>query len=182
MADLSRAMRGRAWKLGDSVDTGQLASTGVRVSDDPKANLKANCLRGRRPEFNEQVQEGDIIVAGTNFGCGSSRAMGIWALQACGIQAVLAESVSRLCLRNGVAQGLLTFNAPGITTLVEDGDEVEIDYQGGAIRNLRTGRSLPLRKLPATVEAIYESGGIHQVIAKRLAAEGILPPAPVAAS
>ena len=109
MPDLSQTMRGRVWKLGDSVDTGQLAGGGIRVSDDPMANLKANCLRGTRPEFPEQVQPGDIIVAGSNFGCGSSRSTGVVALKACGIQAVVAESIARLYLRNGVAQGLLTF-------------------------------------------------------------------------
>src|SRR5436189_2087235 len=109
MPDLSIPMRGRVWKLGDSIDTGQLAGAGVRVSDDPMANLKANCLRTARPEFNEQVQPGDVIVAGTNFGLGSSRSVGVVALQACGIAAVVAESVSRLYRRNGVAQGLPTF-------------------------------------------------------------------------
>lgn len=177
MPKLANRIRGRVWKLGDSVDTGQLAGGGVRVSDDPKENLKANCLTTLRPEFHEQVQPGDIIVAGGNFGCGSSRAMGIWALQACGIAAVLAESVSRLCMRNSVAQGLLAFNVPGITGLVEDGDQLEVDYEAGVARNVSTGKELSLRRFTPTVEHIYEAGGIHQVIADRLAAEGITPPA-----
>jgi 3-isopropylmalate dehydratase small subunit len=179
MPKLAIVIRGRVWKLGDSVDTGQLAGGGVRVSDDPMENLKANCLRTLRPEFAAEVQPGDIIVAGTNFGAGSSRATGVVAVQACGIQAVVAESVARLYLRNSVAQGLLTFPVPGITAIVEDGDQLEIDYEADVARNVRTGRTVAVRRFPPTVEQIYELGGIHQVIAQRLAREGVLPPAPV---
>lgn len=177
MIDLNQLIRGRVWKFGDSVDTNQLAGGGRRVSDDPMANLKANCLRNLRPEFPEQVQPGDIIVAGANFGCGSSRPTGVVALKACGVPAVVAESIARLYFRNGVAQGLLTFPAPGVTSIVEDGDEIEIDYAAGVARNPRTGAAVALRRFPPTVEKIYRLGGIHQLIAERLASEGIFPPA-----
>lgn len=176
MPDLAKSIRGRVWKLGDSIDTNQLAGGGIRISDDPMVNLKANCLRTLRPDFPEQVQPGDIIVAGANFGCGSSRPTGVVALKACGVQAVVAESIARLYFRNGVAQGLLTFPAPGITSIVEDGDEIEIDYGKGVARNLRSGKEVSLRRFPPTVENIYASGGIQKVIAERLAAEGIAPP------
>ena len=168
-------MRGRVWKLGDSIDTGQLAGAGVRVSDDPMENLKANCLRTARPEFNEQVQKGDIIVAGANFGLGSSRSVGVVALQACGIAAVVAESISRLYRRNGVAQGLPTFAVKGITQAFEDGDQIEVDYAAGKVRNLTRGSELDLPRYPDAVEQIYESGGIYFTIAKRLDAEGVVP-------
>jgi len=173
--DLANALRGRVWKFGDSIDTNQLAGGGIRVSDDPIVNLKANCLRTLRPDFPEQVQPGDIIVAGANFGCGSSRPTGVVALKACGIQAVVAESIARLYFRNGVAQGLLTFPAPGITGIVEDGDEIEIDYERGVARNVQSGKEVSLRRFPPTVENIYASGGIQKVIADRLAAEGFVP-------
>jgi len=177
MPDLSQPFRGRVWKLGDSVDTGQLAPGGPRlVPDDPIADMKAKCLRTLRPEFSQQVQPGDIIVAGENFGCGSSRSTGVVAVKACGIQAVVAESVSRLYLRNGVAQGLLTLNLPGVTAMADDGDELEIDYPAGVARNLTKGTELPLRRYPATVERIYGLGGIYRLIGERLAAEGIRPP------
>ncbi len=176
MPDLSSHFRGRVWKFGDSVDTGQLAGGGVRVSDDPMENLKANCLRATRPEFNEQVQPGDIVIAGANFGLGSSRPIGVTALQACGIAAVLAESISRLYRRNSVAQGLLAFSLPGVTEAFEDGDEAEIDYQAGKVRNLTRGNELALPQYPPNVEEIYEAGGIYYSIAKRLDAEGVRPP------
>jgi 3-isopropylmalate/(R)-2-methylmalate dehydratase small subunit len=176
VADLQRPMRGRVWKFGDSIDTGQLAGDGVKVSDDPKENLKANCLRSTRPEFNEQVQPGDIMVAGTNFGLGSSRSIGVEAVMACGIASVVVETVSRLYRRNSVAQGLPLFGVTGITQLVEDGDEIEVDYPAGKVRNITRGGELDLPKYPSVVEQIYESGGIYYTIAKRLDAEGIVPP------
>jgi 3-isopropylmalate/(R)-2-methylmalate dehydratase small subunit len=176
VADLQRLMQGRVWKFGDSIDTGQLAGDGVKVSDDPKENLKANCMRATRPEFNEQVQEGDIIVAGTNFGLGSSRSIGVEAVMACGIAAAVVESVSRLYRRNCVAQGLPLFAVVGITELFDDGDQIEIDYASGKVRNLTNGGELDLPKYPSVVEQIYEAGGIYYTIAKRLDAEGIVPP------
>jgi len=176
MPSLFARMRGRVWKVGDSIDTNQLAGGGVVVSDDPLENLKANCLRTARPEFPDQVRPGDILVAGANFGCGSHRQTAVEALQLCGIQAVLAESVARIHLRNSIALALPTFVVPGIAAFVEDGQELEIDYAGGTVRNATAGGTLPLGRLPESVERIYELGGLYPVIADRLAREGIVPP------
>ena len=176
MPDLRTAFRGRVWKFGDSIDTGQLAGGGVRVSDDPMENLKANCLRSTRPEFNEQVQPGDILVAGSNFGLGSSRPTGVVAVQACSVAAVLADSISRLYRRNSVAQGLLAFAVPGISSAFDDGDEAEVDYASRKVRNLTRGTEMELSAFPSSVEEIYESGGIYFSIAQRLEKEGISPP------
>ena len=175
MSNLQARMRGKVWKFGDSVDTNQLAGGGIEASSDPDENLKANCLRILRPEFPMQVKQGDILVTGTNFGCGSSRQTAVQALQLCGIQAVLAESVARIHKRNSIAMALPTFIVPGITQLAADGDELEVDYPAGVVRNLTSGRELPLTRFPHTVEQIYELGGICQVIADKLAGQGVLP-------
>jgi len=171
------AIRGKVWKFGDSVDTTQMAGGGIRVSDDAKENLRANCLRGIRPDFTENVKPGDIVVAGANFGCGSSRQTAVEALQHCGVTAVLAETVARIHMRNSIALALPTFVVPGISEMVHDGDEIVVDYPRMIVRNLTTEQSLPLRRFPETVEQIYEAGGISQVIAKKLAGRGITPPA-----
>lgn len=175
MSDIHAPIRGKAWKFGDSVDTNQLAVTGFQSSGDPKENLKANCLRVLRPEFPREVAAGDLLVAGKNFGCGSSRQSAVQALQACGIGAVLAESVARIHMRNSIALALPTFVVPGITELVADGDQLEIDYAASIVRDLTAGRELPLTRFPKTVEQIYELGGILQVIAKKLAGQGVVP-------
>lgn len=180
MSDLYEVIRGRVWKFGDSVDTNQLGGVtgntgGIQVSSDPKENMKANCLRSLRPEFPLGVRPGDVLVAGHNFGCGSSRQSAVMALQACGIQAVIAESVARIHRRNSIALAFPTFVVPGITQLVADGEQLEIDYGACLVRNPASRSELPLARFPESVEKIYELGGIFQVIANRLAAQGITP-------
>jgi 3-isopropylmalate/(R)-2-methylmalate dehydratase small subunit len=180
MSDLNAVLRGRVWKFGDSVDTNQLAGGGLAAKS-YEEGLRINCLRGLRPDFNDEVRPGDIVVAGTNFGCGSSRQSAVQALQCCGISVVLAESVARIHRRNSIALGLPTFALPGIAALVDEGDEIEVDYPAGIVRNATHDTQLSLPRLPASVEEIYEAGGLVHVIARRLAVQGIVPPAvPVA--
>jgi 3-isopropylmalate/(R)-2-methylmalate dehydratase small subunit len=186
MSTLSEPLQGKAWKFGDSISTNQIGGGGGRAmrntpAEERRAAMKANCLRAARPEFPENVKDGDILVAGSNFGNGSSSPGAVEALQACGLQALVAESISRLLLRTCVAKGLPAFNAPGITEIIEDGEELRVDYVGGTISNPKTGKQVVLKKLPPTVEQIYEAGGIQQVIGQRLAAEGVLPPTPIVA-
>lgn len=173
MRDIHKVIRGRVWKFGDSVDTSQLARGGSQIA--PNENMKENCLRALRPEFSQQVKAGDLLIAGKNFGCGSSRQTAVQALQACGIQAVLAESVARIYRRNSIALALPTFVVPGVTELAADGDRLEIDYAGGVVRNLTSGGELRLPRFPRSVELIYELGGIAQVIVEKLARQGIMP-------
>ncbi len=174
MASIFAPLQGRVWKFGDSVDTNQLAST-QSGDGDIRDWLRNNCLHNLRPEFPRDVAAGDIVVAGGNFGCGSSRQTAVQALQYCGVAAVLAESVARIFRRNSIALALPTFVVPGISAAVEDGDRLEIDYPGRVVRNLRSGRELAIPALPASVEQIYQHGGIAQVIGQRLAAMGIVP-------
>ena len=186
MSKLSEPMQGRVWKFGDSISTNQIGGGGGRAMrnmppEERRAAMKANCLRAARPEFSDNVKDGDILVAGSNFGNGSSSPGAVEALQACGLQALVAESISRLLLRTCVAKGLPAFNSPGITDIIEDGEELLVDYEAGLISNPKSGKQVTLKRLPPTVEQIYEAGGIQQVIGKRLAAEGVLPPTPVAA-
>jgi 3-isopropylmalate/(R)-2-methylmalate dehydratase small subunit len=144
------------------------------------AMLKSNCLTSVRPEFSQEVREGDVLVAGTNFGNGSSSPGAVEALIACGLGALVAESISRLLMRTCIAKGLPAFAAPGISEAVKDGGQIVIDYHAGTVSNPETGAKVTIRKFPPTVEQIYEAGGIQQVIARRLEAEGIRPGASVA--
>ena len=173
MSELMQPLRGRVWKFGDSVDTDQLlgAGAGQVVTD----NLKAYCLRALRPEFADEVQKGDVLVAGANFGCGSSRQTAVQALQECGIAAVLAVSFARIYRRNSIALALPSFAVPDITRFAADGERLEIDYPARVVRNLTAGGELKLTALPASVEEIYRLGGIFHVIANRLASQGVVP-------
>jgi 3-isopropylmalate/(R)-2-methylmalate dehydratase small subunit len=174
MVDLDRIVRGRVWKFGDSVDTNQLAGGGLRGTSGSDT-LRINCLRGLRPEFPEEVRPGDVLVAGENFGCGSSRETAVEAMQLCGIGAVVAESVARIHRRNSIALALPTYSIRGITSLVEDGGEIEIDYRSRVIRNVTSGGELLLPHFSESVEEIYAEGGISEVIRAKLARAGIVP-------
>jgi 3-isopropylmalate/(R)-2-methylmalate dehydratase small subunit len=175
MTSLNVVARGRVWTVGDSIDTTQLAGGGLRGSTQTET-LRINCLRGVHPEFTEGVKPGDILVAGTNFGCGSSRQTAVEALQICGIAAVLCESVARIHGRNSIAKGLPTYVVSGISAAVDEG--VEVDYPAGLVRVLTKGTTLSIPKFPRSVEDIYESGGLVPMLGKRLAAQGIIAPLP----
>ena len=135
---------GRVWKFGDRIST-DLMMPGHRVLANPDLSIKEAakfCMEANRPGWAEcEVQPGDILVAGINFGCGSSR-NGSQSLKALGITVVLAESVSRIHLRNAVNIGLPTLVAPGITEFVEDGQSLEVNIVTGEIKNLEIGSTL----------------------------------------
>jgi len=171
---LDRVMRGRVWKFGDSVDTNQLAGVPNAKSME---DIRAGCLVGLRPEFPTEAKPGDILVAGANFGAGSSRQSAVEVLLHIGIQAVLAESVGRIYYRNSMALGLPVFIAPGISKIVEDGEELEIDYAAGTARNPATGAQVSFGRYAPSIERVFEVGGLANLIAQRLAEQGITPPA-----
>jgi 3-isopropylmalate/(R)-2-methylmalate dehydratase small subunit len=171
MSSLEQVFRGRVWKFGDSVDTSSMAP-GSLAGPTMRRVMRDYCLRGIRPDFNAEVQPGDLIVAGLNFGCGSSRQSAVEALQECGVAVVLAESVARIHRRNSIALGLPTFAVPGITALVGEGDEIQIDYPGRRVLD-SSGRPLAaLPAFPASVERVYEAGGLSNVIRHRLVERG----------
>ena len=165
-SNINRVMRGRAWTFGDSVETDIIYPFYLYPSLE---EVKKHTMEALRPEFAQEVKEGDIVVAGRNFGCGSSRPATV--LREVGVAAIIAESTSRLLLRNNVAQAIPTFVAPGITGIVENGDELEIDYPQGIARNPRTGAQVALTKYPPMIEQIYEAGGMLEYARRRFIAE-----------
>ena len=135
---------GRVWKFGDRIST-DFMMPGHRVLANPDLSIAEAakfCMEANRPGWAEnEVKPGDIIVAGINFGCGSSR-NGSQSLKALGISVVLAESVSRIHLRNAVNTGLPTLVAPGITDFVEEGQRLKVDIVSGTVTNLDIGGSM----------------------------------------
>lgn len=135
---------GRVWKFGDHIST-DFMMPGHRVLANPDlsvAEAAKFCMEANRPGWAEdEEQPGDILVAGINFGCGSSR-NGSQSLNALKIAVVLAESVSRIHLRNAVNTGLPTLVAPGISDFVEEGQRLEVNITSGEVRNLDTGAVL----------------------------------------
>src|ERR1700749_2754049 len=149
---------GRCWKFGDNIPTDVLTPPPVMFKT-PKG-MAAFVLETVTPEFPKQVQPGDILVAGRNFGCSSGRALAAKALQATGIGAVVAELFSRTFYRNGHEIGLPLLEAPGVHALVNDGDRLRVDIRAGTLENLTSGKSLQSKAPSAFLLEMLEAGGL----------------------
>lgn len=165
-ARLSQVLRGRVWKFGDSIETDAI---NPYYRYPTMEELKLHTMEAYRPEFPQQVKPGDILVAGRNFGCGSSRPGLV--LREVGIVAIIAESVARLFLRNSIARAIPIFMAPGITSIVEDGESLEVDYPNCIVRNPASGASVPLRAFPPLIEEIFAAGGLPEYAYQRYVRE-----------
>jgi 3-isopropylmalate/(R)-2-methylmalate dehydratase small subunit len=160
--DVTAVVRGRAWKFGDSIETDAINPYYLYPAME---DLKQHTMEAYRPEFAKQVKPGDILVAGRNFGCGSSRPGLV--LREVGITAIVVESVSRLFLRNSIARAIPIFLAPGITGIVDDGATVEVDYPAGIVHNADTGARVSLRRFPPLIEQILRVGGLPEFARER---------------
>ena len=167
--DLNRPIRGRVWKFGDSIETDAI---NPYYRYPTMEELKQHTMEAYRPEFPQQVRPGDLIVAGRNFGCGSSRPGLV--LREVGVAAILAETVSRLFLRNSIARAIPIFMAPGVTGIVQDGEALEVDYPQGVVRNPATGATVALRKFPPLIERIFQCGGLPEFARERYLKEAEL--------
>lgn len=167
--DFNRVIRGSVWKFGDSIETDAI---NPYYRYPTMEELKQHTMEVYRPEFPKEVRPGDILVAGRNFGCGSSRPGLV--LREVGIAAIVAESVARLFLRNSISRAIPIFVAPGVTNIVEDRGMLEVDYPAGIVRNPGNGASAPLRKYPPAIEQIFECGGLPQYAYERYLRESAL--------
>ena len=149
---------GRAWKFGDDIDTDVIIQGKYLVINDPE-ELAKHVFENIRPEFPKKVKEGDFVVAGENFGCGSSREHAPLALKACKIEAVVAKSYARIFFRNAVNIGLKVLECKE-TDKIDDGDELEIDYDKNLIVNKTKGETYPFNPIPDFLSEIIEKGGL----------------------
>ncbi len=149
---------GRAWKFGDDIDTDVIIQGKYLVINEPE-ELAKHVFENLRPEFASEVREGDFVVAGENFGCGSSREHAPLALKATGIEAVIAKSYARIFFRNAINIGLKVLECKD-TDKIEDGDELEVDYEKGEIYNRTKGEAYPINPLPDFLKEILEKGGL----------------------
>ena len=152
-------IEGRVWTLGRDVDTDQIISGKYLTIIDPNI-LKTKVLEIGLPEFASQCRPGDILVAGENFGSGSSREHAPQALRAAGVGAIVADSFARIFFRNAINLGLPTIEAPGARALFETGDIARIEMRQGRLTNLRTGRALSFPSLPPHLIDLLVAGGL----------------------
>ncbi len=152
-------MKGKAWKFGNDVDTDLILPGRYLVLRDPE-DLAAHVMEGADPEFSKKVKSGDIIVGGTNFGCGSSREHAPIAIKGAGISVVVAESFARIFYRNSINIGLPLIEIKDISKHVSEGDELEIDMEKGILKNLNTNEEFEIKGLPEFMLEILNEGGL----------------------
>jgi 3-isopropylmalate/(R)-2-methylmalate dehydratase small subunit len=150
---------GRVWKFGDNINTDEIIPGRFNITTDPKA-LAEHCFCELRPDFPTQVRSGDIIIAGDNFGTGSSREHAPIAIKAAGIRAVIAQSFARIFYRNAINVGLPVILSEGVAAAVNEDDRLEVDLEKFLLKNAETGKTIPLQLLPPFVFKIFKAGGI----------------------
>lgn len=151
-------IRGKAHIFGDDVNTDDIIAAKYLVSTDEK-ELGSHCMESINPDFCRKVAEGDIIVAGKNFGCGSSREHAPLAIKGCGVRAVIAKSFAAIFFRNAINIGL-PFLELQETGSIAEGDELEIDLSTGVIRNVTGGASYKTQAFPEFLQDLVRQGGL----------------------
>jgi 3-isopropylmalate/(R)-2-methylmalate dehydratase small subunit len=160
-------LKGRTWRFGDNIDTDAIIPARYLNTSDP-AELARHVMEDADREFPEKVKPGDIIVAGRNFGCGSSREHAPIAIKSAGIQAVIAESFARIFYRNAFNIGLPIFESQEAADRIKEGDEVEIDADRGIIRNLTNGEEYRSRPIPPFMQELISAGGLIEWTRKKV--------------
>lgn len=152
-------LQGKAWKYGANVDTDAIIPARYLNVSDPD-QLAAHCMEDLDATFATEVQKGDFIVAGSNFGCGSSREHAPIAIKAAGVSAVIAESYARIFYRNAINIGLPILVSPEAVAGIEAGQRLEVELSTGLIRNLDTGAEFQAQPYPAFMMEIIQAGGL----------------------
>ena len=158
-----KAAQGTVFKYGDNVDTDVIIPARYLNSSDPK-ELATHCMEDIDKDFVNKVNEGDIIVANKNFGCGSSREHAPIAIKAAGVSCVIAETFARIFYRNAINIGLPIIECPEAAVAIKSGDEVKVDFDSGVITNVTTGESFQGQAFPPFMQNLIACGGLVNYI------------------
>ena len=150
---------GFAHKYGDNVDTDVIIPARYLNTSNPQ-ELAAHCMEDIDPDFRKKIAPGDLIVGGMNFGCGSSREHAPIAIKASGVSCGIAGSFARSFYRNAINIGLAILECPEASGKIQDGDELEVDFDSGVICNRTRGESYQAEPFPAVIREIIEKGGL----------------------
>ncbi len=150
---------GIAHKFGDNVDTDVIIPARYLNTADHK-ELAAHCMEDIDPDFHKKAKEGDLIVGGANFGCGSSREHAPIAIKESGVSCVIAQTFARIFFRNSINIGLAILECPEASEKIADGDEVKVDFDTGVITNVTKGESYQAQPFPAFIKDIIRAGGL----------------------
>lgn len=157
---------GKVLKYGDNIDTDVIIPGRYLVHIEPEV-LAKHAMEGTDPSFPEKAKEGCILVAGRNFGCGSSREQAPVALKHAGVKAIIAESFSRIFYRNAINVGLPVVTIKEASSLFEEGDEAEVDLEKGFVKNLSTGKTVEFKPIPLMLLEILSAGGLVEYMKSR---------------
>lgn len=161
---------GKVWKYGDNVNTDVIFPGRYTYQIMTPAEMAGHALEDLDPGFHAAVKPGDIIVAGKNFGCGSSREQAAACLKAAGVTAVIACSFARIYFRNAINLGLAVLECPEAVEALETGDEAEVDLAAGEVRSTKgTFRFFPM---PEAVRGLIEAGGLIEYTKRKLGTAG----------
>lgn len=158
---------GRAWVFGDNVDTDVIMPGRYCHIIDPK-ELASHVMEDLSDTFRHEVKPGDVVVAGDNFGCGSSREVAPLGIKLAGVGAVIAKGYARIFFRNAINIGLPIFESPEAAAGIQEGDRVEVDPATGVIRNMTRGMTWKARELPPFARQIGEAGGLMSYVKRKL--------------
>ena len=157
---------GKAFKYGDNVDTDVIIPARYLNSSDPE-HLKQHCMEDIDADFVKEVSSGDILVAGKNFGCGSSREHAPVAIKASGISLVIAESFARIFFRNCINVGLAIMECPEAAKAISKGDIIKADFDSGIIENVTKNEKYQAKPFPDFINGIIASGGLLEYTKKQ---------------
>ena len=163
-------IHGKAHKYGDHVDTDVIIPARYLNMSDPD-ELAGHCMEDIDSDFLSKVERGDVMVAGKNFGCGSSREHAPIAIKAAGIATVIAESFARIFYRNAFNIGLPLIDSAEAAAGISDGDEVEVSLEEGVVRNLTTGKEYSFAPITGIAAELLEVGGLRERVRQQLAGE-----------
>jgi len=164
--DKTMTLEGRIWKFGSDVDTDAIIPARYLNQSDPK-ELAKHAMEDERPEFYREVKEGDLLLAGKNFGCGSSREHAPIALKAAGISCIIAKSFARIFYRNSLNLGLPVLESPEASEAIQDGDQVRIDLATGEVFDLTQNRKFSAKPIPDFMQELLNDGGLIPHLRKK---------------
>ena len=175
----SHVLRGAAWTFGNNIDTDQIIPAKYAIYSLDEKKLGEHAMEGvpDREGWSAGIQPGDILVAGSNFGCGSSREIAPVAIRGAGISVVIADSYARIFFRNAINMGYPILQSPQASEAIREGDNLEVDLEAGIIRNFTQGDEYRCDAYPDFMNELVKMGGLVPWVRRRLEAEGRLRPA-----
>ena len=162
--------KGKVWKVGNDIDTDVIIAARY-LNDASDENMRAHCLEDAIPNFSQVISVGDILVAGKNFGCGSSREHAPISIKVSGVSCVIAESFARIFYRNAINLGLPIITCPEAAAEINAGDELEVDVENGVIKNLTQGKEYQGETFPPFIQEIITAGNLLNYVKAKVEAK-----------